>query len=136
MKLRFGKSSWATISHKNQTTHCRVGLSLAEEFQSKLDLMHVLRYATISGVGQVDPSEQALGTLASRMSKVIPPGTRDWCEVDQVFAEGDPGRQMLTFAKSHAVDLICVGAVADPSLLNKVLGSTANRVLRGAPARS
>jgi universal stress protein A len=110
-----------------------IGLSLAQEFQSKLDLMHVLRYATISGAGPIDPEEPQLGTLTSLLCKVVPARARNRCEINQVFAEGDPAEQILRYSQSHPVDLISLGAVADPSLLYKLLGSTANRVLRGAP---
>ncbi|HUK90730.1 MAG TPA: universal stress protein, partial [Blastocatellia bacterium] len=106
---------------------------LGQEFQSEMDLMYVLRYATIKGIGPIKKDEPQITTLASRLANAVPAGAADWCQINQVFAEGDAGKEILRYAETHPIDLICMGAIASESLMYKVLGSTANRVLRGAP---
>ena len=110
-----------------------LGISFARQFHSALYLMHVLRYATVKGVGPIDPAEPDLKILAGRLSDAVPAGTDASLKIDQLFAEGDAAKEILHYADAHPIDLICMGAVDDDSLLYKLLGSTANRVLRGAP---
>jgi nucleotide-binding universal stress UspA family protein len=114
------------------------GLSLAQECQAELHVLHVLppRLARPEAPeiaflppGAVDGFREA----ASRLRSAVPPETRVWCEVKQAVREGHPYREVLAYADEQKIDLICMGASGTGFGMRALFGSNADRVLRQAP---
>lgn len=112
------------------------GLSLAQEYQSELHLLHVLPPFT------VDESEISWNPLgregayhkaAHRLQKAVSPEAHLWCTVKHAVAEGQPYREILNYAEKNQIDLICLGAHGAGFGLRALFGSNVDRVLRQAP---
>jgi nucleotide-binding universal stress UspA family protein len=53
--------------------------------------------------------------------------------VEHVFLEGDPAEEIIRYAAASRVDLIVLGTHGRTGLARLLLGSVAEKVLRGAP---
>ena len=113
------------------------GLSLAQEFQSELHLMHVLTTppkadsdkAVIAPVGP----DHAFQTAARRLWNAVPKEAYLWSEVKQVVSQGLPYREILAYARENDIDLICIGASGAGFGQWALFGSNSDRILRQAP---
>lgn len=113
------------------------GLSLAQEFQSELHLIHVLAPPSPKAIPPeaatvVANSENAFLAAATRLSNAVPVETHLWSDVKQVVSQGLPYREVLTYAGENNIDLICVGASGAGFGLWALFGSNADRILRQA----
>jgi nucleotide-binding universal stress UspA family protein len=112
------------------------GLSLAQEYQSELHLLHVMTDSTTKGADIAWDSQSAEGPYheaARRLHKSIPAETHLWCEVTHVVREGRPYREIVSYAVEQEIDLICIGAHGQGFTLGNLFGSNADRVLRESP---
>lgn len=114
------------------------GLSLAQECQAELHVLHVLppRAARPESpeIAFLPPgAEDGFREAASRLRSAVPPETRVWCEVKQAVREGHPYREVLAYADEQKIDLICMGASGTGFGMRALFGSNADRVLRQAP---
>jgi len=114
----------------------KYALSLAQEHQAELHLLHVLPRDSVS-----DPEiawypmgkDNAYHRAARRLQRAIPPETHLWCEVKHAVAEGQPYREILNYAEKHSIDLISLGAHGAGFGMRTLFGSNVGRVLRQAP---
>ena len=115
------------------------GLSLAQEFESELHLVHVIEppvyvdldHAAVD-IGLGDPR-----TFEDRLQKnlrdLIPSDAYDWCAPQFVLPNGQSYDELTRYAENLAVNLIVLGA-RGYSLVEKLfVGSTTDRVARRAP---
>lgn len=113
------------------------GLSLAQEYQAELHLLHVMpqTYAAYSpGMAYLPPSnENAFQQAVRRLDQAVPPEALLWCQVKQVVSEGSPYREILTYADEQEIDLICMGTHGAGFGMRALFGSNVDRVLRQAP---
>jgi nucleotide-binding universal stress UspA family protein len=112
------------------------GLSLAQEYQTELHLLHVLSSeephepeAAWTDLGL----ESAYRSAAQKLQATIPPEVFLWCKVVNAVSSGKPYDQILTYAEEHEIDLICMGASGAGSIFGGLFGSNVERVLRHAP---
>lgn len=114
----------------------RYGLSLAQEYQSELHLLHVLADSPTRGE-EIDwksnETEGAYHEAARRLHQSIPAEAHLWCKVTHAVREGKPYREILSYAVEHEIDLICIGAHGKGFQLGSLFGSNADRVLRQSP---
>ncbi len=112
------------------------GISIAQEFQSELHLIHVLapNPKTSSPGLAIAPAnfENAFQIAARRLSNAAPAETHLWSEVKQVVSQGSPYREILAYAGENNIDLRCVGASGAGFGLWALFGSNADRILRQA----
>jgi nucleotide-binding universal stress UspA family protein len=112
------------------------GLSLAQEFQSELHLMHVLTATPKANSSEVTIAlvnpENAFQTAAKRLWNVVPTETHLWSEVKQVVSQGSPYREILAYARENDIDLICIGASGAGFGQWALFGSNTDRILRQA----
>jgi len=115
------------------------GLSLAQEFQSELHLVHVIEKPAYPGpvdktIGTEDPVQPVRQQhLKEKLSALIPPEALNWCSPNVVLREGQPDEELTRYAVSRDIDLIVLG-VRGQSLVEKLfVGSTTDRVIRRAP---
>jgi len=110
------------------------GLSLSQEYQAELHLLHVLPPAYAPAMAYLPSSSESLfHQTVQRLNQAVPPEALLWCEVKQVVSEGYPYREILTYAEEHEIDLICMGTHGAGFGMRALFGSNVDRVLRQAP---
>lgn len=114
----------------------KYGLSIAQEHQAELHLLHVLPPRSVNEpeiAWYPIKGESAYHTAAYRLQKVVPAETHLWCGVRTVVSEGNPYREILNYAENNEIDLISVGAHGAGFGMRALFGSNVDRVLRQAP---
>ena len=114
----------------------KYGLSIAQEHQAELHLLHVLPPRSVN-----EPEiawyplggESAYHTAACRLQRVVPAEVHLWCDVKTAVSEGHPYREILNYAEKNEIDLISVGAHGAGFGMRALFGSNVDRVLRQAP---
>ena len=114
----------------------KYGLSIAQEHQAELHLLHVLPTRSVN-----EPEiawyplqgESTYHTAARRLQRVVPAEVHLWCDVKTAVSEGNPYREILNYAEKNDVDLISVGAHGAGFGMRALFGSNVDRVLRQAP---
>lgn len=111
-------------------------LSFAQEHQSELHLLHVLPPFTLD---ESEISWQPLGRegayhrAARRLQRAAPSEAHLWCNLKHAVSEGQPYREILSYAERNKIDLICLGAHGAGFGMHTLFGSNVDRVLRQAP---
>src|SRR5678815_2939430 len=112
------------------------GLSLAQEYQAELHLLHVLPPFS---VGDSEISWYPLGRegayhkAAHRLQRAVPSEAHLWCDIKHSIREGHPYREILSYAEKNEIELICLGAHGAGFGMQALFGSNVDRVLRQAP---
>ena len=114
----------------------KYGLSVAQEHQAELHLLHVLPPRSVN-----DPEiawyptkgESAYHAAARRLQRAVPADVHLWCDVKSAVSEGHPYREILNYAEKNEIDLISVGAHGAGFGMRALFGSNVDRVLRQAP---
>jgi len=121
---------------RDSETAMNLGLSLAQEYQAEVHLIHVL-----DSNGSEEPelawsassTGNAYTVAARKLQETLPKEVYLWCNFVNVVRYGKVHEEILNYAKEHEIDLICMGASGSDSTIDKLLGSNADRVLREAP---
>ena len=114
----------------------KYGVSLAAQYQAELHLLHV-----ISDTAPEEPElawsnasrETSYEIAARQLQRVVPKETYLWCNIVTSVRNGAPCQEIVAYAKEQKIDLICMGASGIGFSLERMFGSTADRVLRHAP---
>jgi nucleotide-binding universal stress UspA family protein len=114
------------------------GLSLAQEYQAEVHMLHVLPTRLVRPaapeIAFLPPgADNGFHEAASRLQGSVPQEMRVWCDVKQAVREGHPYREVLSYADEQNIDLICMGASGTGFGMRALFGSNADRVLRQAP---
>jgi nucleotide-binding universal stress UspA family protein len=112
------------------------GMSLAQEYQAELHLLHVLPPFSLEEpeiswypLGQ----EGAYHKSARRLQRAVPAEAHLWCTIKHAVSEGQPYREILLYAERNGIDLICLGAHGAGFGSRALFGSNVDRVLRQSP---
>lgn len=105
------------------------GLSLAQEYQAELHLLHALAPALVRGA--MDATEEFV-SAAQRLQQAVPAEAQLWCRIKQAVKSGPAYREALVYAEDNEIDLICLGAQGAGFSMRALFGSNADRVLRQA----
>jgi len=111
-------------------------LSLTQEYQAELHLLHVLPKPTQDGPEIAwGPSsiEGVYHQAARRLQKAIRAEAYLWCKVKHAVRWGRPYQEVLAYAKEEKIDLVCMGANGKNFSMEGLFGSNVDRVLRQAP---
>ena len=81
-------------------------ISLAQENQARLDIVHVIEPQK---PGELGHSPEVLSGCAARMHALIPPDAELWCEPNALIEIGRPAEQILNVARSRRSQLIVLG---------------------------
>jgi nucleotide-binding universal stress UspA family protein len=111
------------------------GISLAQEYQAELHLVHVLTKAE-----QEEPEvawshvglESVYKSTARQLQAAIPKEVFLRCKVVNVVRRGRVYQEVLAYADEHEIDLICMGASGSDFSVGALIGSNVDRVLRQA----
>ncbi|HWF38527.1 MAG TPA: universal stress protein [Candidatus Acidoferrales bacterium] len=106
-------------------------LSLAQENQALLDIVHVIEPQKNGKVAQ--PSVLTAGCM-ERMRALISPEAELWCEPNTIIEVGEPAQQILNVAKARRADLIVLGVKAAEVMpgVGHVPWATAHKIIAGA----
>lgn len=114
----------------------KYSLSLAQEHQAELHVLHVLPTGTVN---EPELSWYPLGKdtayhqAARRLQRAIPQEAHLWCKIKHAVSQGHPYREILNYAEKHSIDLISLGAHGAGFGIRTLFGSNVDRVLRQAP---
>ena len=114
----------------------KYALSLAQEHQAELHLLHVLPSGTVNEpelAWYPTGKDTAYHQAARRLQRAVPQETHLWCGIKHAVAEGQPYREILNYAEKHSIDLISLGAHGAGFGMRTLFGSNVDRVLRQAP---
>jgi nucleotide-binding universal stress UspA family protein len=108
-------------------------VSLAQEFQSRLILLHVIPKQKpgdlVSATDVTTSSEQLL-------RKMVSPEAAFWCKPEYFVLRGDPAEQIIEFAKLREPDLVVLGVRPEsgvPGAATHLPIATAHKVVSHAP---
>jgi nucleotide-binding universal stress UspA family protein len=104
--------------------------SIARETKAKVSVLHVLNdvSADISGLRR-DP---LIRSIHGELESLIPPGARDWCDVDTRVDSGLPFFVIPEILKKEKIDLLVMNIHGKSMLERAMIGSTAEHVVRTA----
>jgi nucleotide-binding universal stress UspA family protein len=111
-------------------------LSLAQEFEADLHLVHVIE-PTVST--ELLKPDKALSTeiqqglhqrFTEKLIAMVPQDARNWCTPETRIIEGQPYEALVHYAKTHAMDMIVLGVRGHGLVKTLFLGSTTDRVVR------
>ncbi len=136
MRSKFKKLLIASDFSSDSELALRYGLSLAQEYQSELHLLHVLTDSKTSKDELAWTSQSAEGpyhVAARQLHRSVPAETHLWCDVTHVVREGKAHREIVSYAVEQEINLILMGAHGQGFKLGTLFGSNTDRVLRESP---
>lgn len=107
-------------------------VSLAQEYQAQLTLLHVIREQK---VGELVAWPELEASAKVLLRKLVPPDAEAWCKPEYLVVRGEPSDLILEFAKAHAADLIVLGAQLEkgvPGAATHLPIATAHKVVSRA----
>jgi len=115
----------------------RFALSLAQEANAQLSLMHVLEWPNDQPMSQLKYIAPEYHTYREqdaqlRLARLVPDSARDWCTPAVHVAHGKPHEEILAFAERQRADVIVMGVQGRNAVDVMLFGSTTNQVVRRA----
>jgi nucleotide-binding universal stress UspA family protein len=138
MPVRLAKIVYATDLSSESVEGVRRALALAEDFSADLVILHAVQnlgWALGSEFIPVDPESrtvQAREAAFEYLVNSVPEAARENPKVRIELREGIPYEVILDFAHSENADLIVLNTQSRSGIDRAILGSTAERVVRGA----
>ena len=126
----------ATDFSSNSELALQYGLSLAQEYQAELHLVHVISGAKSTEAEIAWTSAESGGAYhaaARRLHESVPTEVHLWSDVTHAVREGRAYREIVSYAVENEIDLICLGAHGQGFKLGTLFGTNTDRVLRQAP---
>jgi len=112
------------------------GLSLAQEFEAELHLIHVSEPPAYREF--MSPSEQAqdmvhTDVFKEKLEELVPPEARNWCSLQVVVLRGQPHEELVAYSVTQNMDMIVMGVRGYGLMKSLLMGSTTDRVVRRSP---
>jgi nucleotide-binding universal stress UspA family protein len=132
--IRFQRVLFATDFSDGSLAALPYALSLAEEDQANLTLLHVVEQPA-AGIADL---EEVTAALTLRLQKLVPHQAEPWCQAECLLEFGQqfafPAQRILEVAKNQATDLIVLGVRPAPGKLGLTthLASTTAQILTQA----
>ena len=113
------------------------GLSLAQEFESELHLVHVMETDDYKGLIKnekgVDVDDGERDDKKEQLRRMLPEEAYNWCEPKLVLLAGKPFEEITKYAIFNHMDLIVLGIRGHNLIETLLAGSTTDRVSRQSP---
>ena len=111
------------------------GVSVAEQFEATAHFLHVVDVGiemSASGVGTIadDLTETLSQEAEQALDEAISQAAETGIAYEREILEGEPHNAIAHYSTDNDVDLIVMGASGQSGLKERLLGSTADRVLR------
>jgi len=121
----------------NSSLALQYGLSLAQEFQADLHLVHVMQpshddYLKKPGEAKQDLHRDLGAEIKSRLADIVPEEAQTWCKPVTVLLAGQPHEEITKYAMVNDIDLIVLGVRGYGLVESLFVGSTTDRVMRRA----
>jgi nucleotide-binding universal stress UspA family protein len=100
------KILYATDFRQESQLAASYAVSLAQEFQASLTLIHAVANP---GVGELVNAAQLENHYLEQLQGLVPPEAEAWCKVDYVVKQSRAADGILEVAKERNVDLIILG---------------------------
>ncbi|HTQ60464.1 MAG TPA: universal stress protein [Candidatus Solibacter sp.] len=104
---RFHCILFATDFNEASSAAASYAVSLAEENQAQLVLLHVLPQPKPGKTSK--PGELSVAEAIHRLESFVPQEAEFWCRPRAVVGHGDTADQVLSAARKHEADLIVLG---------------------------
>jgi nucleotide-binding universal stress UspA family protein len=115
----------------------KFAVSLAQEYKTKLYLLHVMEmiptWAQLEISNYEEFQERTMKQAKEDLFRVIPSKVRETIEVDEILETGYPSQVILDKAQELGVDVIVIATHGRTGLAHMLLGSVAEKVIRHAP---
>jgi nucleotide-binding universal stress UspA family protein len=113
-------------------------LSLAQEADSQLTLLHVVESLFDESLGQgsvnaPDFRAHLEQDAVEKLKEAVPSEARDWCTPEELVRAGRPYQQILKLAEEKNADLIVMGVQGRSAVDLTLFGSTTHHVVRQSP---
>jgi nucleotide-binding universal stress UspA family protein len=113
------------------------GLSLAQQFQTELHLVHVIEPSVYKALIKQETEEKTQEDLRillnDKLTNIVPEEARFWCKPTTMLLAGQPYKEIIKYAVVNKIDLIIVGFRGLGMVETILVGSTTARVVRQAP---
>jgi nucleotide-binding universal stress UspA family protein len=96
---------YATDFSSDSASAAPFAVSLAEEYNAKLSLLHVVPPELRSRSDQ----RELMAHFYQRLRRLVPEEARLWCEPEFIVEYGDASEAIIEFAEEHAADLLVLG---------------------------
>jgi len=135
----FGKIMVGCDFSQDAETAFLYGISLAQEFEAELHLVHVvepmvykdLLLSTTAGAEQFYADLHR--KLEKKLMKLVPEEVLNWCSLQTAMPGGHPDVRLREYADEKDIDLIVVGLRGRGLMESLFLGSTTDRIVHNAP---
>lgn len=122
---------------QNSSLAFQYGLSLAQEFQADLHLVHVIEPSLYDdlrkpGEPRQDLQKDLRADIKGRLADLIPEEAQTWCKPITVLLAGRPHEELTKYAMVNDIDLIVLGVRGYGLVESLFVGSTTDRVMRRA----
>jgi nucleotide-binding universal stress UspA family protein len=109
---RFRAVLFATDFGSESDIAAQYAMSLAEENQARLILLHV-----INGPRQGNGNSPMLSAaeVMHQLHEIVPPEAELWCRPEPVVEYGNPAKMVLAAARDRGADLIVLGVHGSPN---------------------
>jgi nucleotide-binding universal stress UspA family protein len=112
------------------------GLSLAQEFEAELHLIHVMEPPVYPEF--LTPAEQGQDmvrteVLKEKLNELVSEEARNWCSLKTAVLRGQSYEELVAYAMTQGMDMIVVGVRGYGLVKSLLMGSTTDRVVRRSP---
>lgn len=104
---KFHHVLYATDFSKESLAAAPYAISMAEENQARLVLLHVMRPST-TPLSERE-AQDALSNATFQLHEIVPASAELWCTAEAIVREGNPAEKILEVAKEKGADLIVLG---------------------------
>lgn len=112
------------------------GLSLAQEFEAELHLVHVMEPPTYPEFLTPDEQGQEMvrtEVLKEKLGALVPEEARLWCSPKTTVLRGQSYEELVAYAMTQSMDMIVVGVRGHGLVKSLLMGSTTDRVVERSP---
>ena len=115
------------------------GLSLAQEFESEIHLVHVIEPAVYKVTAELAELQDRIlqadlrKKLREKLTGMVPEEVHNWCTPNTTLLAGQPHEELTKYAVVQDIDLIVLGVRGHSLVETLFVGSTTDRVVRQAP---
>ena len=129
---RFHHVLYATDFSEESLAAAPYALSLAQENEARLTLLHVMKEPEVFDKA----AEDRISSAMFRLHEIVPGEAESWCRPDAVVRFGRADEQILKIAREREADLIVLGVRGNkgvPGAATHVERVTAHKVVAHAP---
>lgn len=103
-------------------------LSLAQEYDAELTLLHVLE-----DFPAATDLQAATAQVVHQLDELVPAEAHNWCTLKSRLRVGRPYQEIVRFTQEAGTDLVILGVRGRNALDLALFGSTTHRVIQQAP---